>query len=495
MVNDPVQLKKGYPLIFALAAVILGIAAGIYAGHTPGILEASAILISILVVFAVVLDLDAGVFILVLLNYMRISQLAIENFGAPPIARLFTIMLLLAVGLRWLLTREAPKGWVIPTVFIGVYAISIFTSMFVAEEFAIAIRSFQGFIFDAGVGVTVMLLLQKESSLRVVIWALLIAGLIMCAVNMFQFFTGTFENTYYGLAQAALDMQIVGDTSGARIGGPIGDPNYFAEALVVLVPIALNQFFAEKKLFAKLMAVVVLMLTILTIMLTYSRGGFLALVIVGSISLFYRSPRVTELLLAAAIGIVVLAYLPSNFTARIKTIVDVVTNQMNVLDEGSFAGRTSAMTSAWNMFRDYPFFGVGLDNFTSRYPAYANQLGIVASSTQANSPHNLYLQMASETGIFGLSTFFLLIGYMFNEIRKAAKTFAEMNRPDLKEMAIGIGLGLVGYFISGMFIHDSYPRYLWLMVGVGLSVNIVAKNMEAQIDAEETEEMEMKLLS
>jgi O-antigen ligase len=482
MISEPIKLKKGYPILFGLLAVILGAAAGIYAGRTPGVLEATAIMTGILMVAAILVNLDVGLFVLVLLNYLRVSQLLIEYHNAPPIAFAFTALILVAVGIRWILTREAPRGWALSSIIIGLYGIAIFTSTFVAEEFSLAISATLGYLLDAGVAVTVMLIMQTERSFRSAIWALLTCGAILCTVNIFQYFTGTFENSYLGLAQALNDAQIVGEYSGSRLGGPIGDPNYFAEALIVLVPIAFNQIWAERSLILKAISVYVLLACIITIMLTYSRGGFLSLAIVAVALLFYRSPRLGELLLIASIGIIVLSYLPSKYTERLKTIIDVVSGQIDPREEASFRGRESAMLSAWNMFKDYPFFGVGANNYPIRYPAYASQLGIITTSTDVSSPHNLYLEIAAETGLFGLGTFFLVVGVMFNQIRKAMKTFENLKRPDLRDSTIGIALGLFGYFCAAMFIHGSYPRYLWLMIGIGLSVQIVANNMKQQAE-------------
>lgn len=492
-VLDQLTTRKGYPVLFGILAVVLGVAVGFYTGHSPSILEAGAIILGLVAVMLIFADLDIGLIILVVINYLRISQIGINYYGAPPTALPLTLLLILAIAVRWILTKEAPKGWLGGSILIGLYGIVIFMSMFVAEDYSQAVESLLMFIGDGIVVITIMMMLQKSKSLRGVIWALIACGIFVGTINVFQFFTGTFDNFYYGFAQAGETMQIVGEYSDYRLGGQIGDPNYFAEVLILIIPLAFQQIWAEKSIIARSLAGYSAFICTLALILTYSRGGFLALMVVALATIFLRAPKIGQILLVLAFVIIILRYIPSKYTERILTVVDLATNRIDPREEGSFRGRTGAMLSAWNMFKDHPFFGVGIDNYSKNYAKYSSQLGIV-NTGEVVSTHNLYLEIAAETGLAGLGTFGAIIFSLFIGIRRALKIFKRLERPDLISSAIGIGLGLIGYFSSAMFIHASYPRYLWMMVGIGFSLPIVAQNLLEEKELEESEITALKIM-
>lgn len=492
-VLNQLATRKGFPVLFGILAVALGAAVGIYTGHTPSLLEAGAIILGIVIIMFIFSDLDIGLIILVVINYLRISQIGITYYGAPPTALPLTLLIILAIAVRWILTKEPPKGWLGGSILIGSYGIVIFMSMFVAEDYSKAVEALTIYISDAVVAITIMMMLQRAKSLRGVIWALIFCGIFVGTINVFQFFTRTFSNFYYGFAQVGETMQIVGEYSGYRLGGPIGDPNYFAEILILIIPLAFQQIWAEKSIIARSLAGYSAFICTLTLILTYSRGGFLALMVVLVATLLLRAPRIGQVLLVLAFVIIIFRYIPTKYTDRILTVVDLATNKIDPREEGSFRGRTGAMLTAWNMFLDYPFFGVGISNYSKNYAKYSSQLGIV-NTGEVISPHNLYLEIAAETGIAGLGTFGAILVALFAGIKRALKIFKRIERPDLISSTIGIGLGLIGYFSSAMFIHSSYPRYLWMMIGIGLSLPIVAHNLLQEKELEESEITALKIM-
>jgi O-antigen ligase len=486
------QSKKGYPIIFGFLAIVLGIAIGLYMSGTPSLIETGAIIAGIVIVVFIIADLDIGLVILIVMNYLRISQIGINYYGAPPTALPLTILLLVAIAVKWLLTKEAPRGWLSGAILIGLYGIVVFLSMFVAEDFSKAFISLTEFISDAVVAITIMLLLQRSKSLRGVCWALIASGLFIATINVYQFFTGTFDNFYFGFAQASTNMQIIGDYSDNRIGGQIGDPNYFAEFLILVVPVAFYQIWNEKKIITKAIASYAFFICTLAVILTYSRGGFLALLIVGFLMLILRAPRLGQVLLILAIAVLVFSYLPTRYTERMMTMVDLVTNRIDPREEGSFRARSVSMMAAWEMFKDHPFFGVGIDNYLENYVEYSSRLGISASG-EPTSTHNLYLEIAAETGLAGLGTFGAILLSLFVGIRRSLKVFKRLNRPELFSSSLGIGLALIGFFISALFIHASYPRFLWMMVGIGFSIPIVASQVLEEHEIEEEEKTSLKI--
>ena len=76
------------------------------------------------------------------------------------------------------------------------------------------------------------------------------------------------------------------------------------------------------------------------------------------------------------------------------------------------------------MFADHPILGVGLGNYPLLYQQYSQRLGIDLRS-EIRQAHNLYLEVAAETGLLGLLSFGLLLVVMFWSIWKAHQALAK----------------------------------------------------------------------
>lgn len=135
------------------------------------------------------------------------------------------------------------------------------------------------------------------------------------------------------------------------------------------------------------------------------------------------------------------------------------------------------------LLKKYFFIGSGPDTFTVVFP----QKDYVAASRMGydkltvTKPHNLYLQIGTQTGVLSLIAFlaFNLI-YLWDCLcvywKKKADSF-------LQYIGMTIMIAIIGYLISGI-INDSTitvaPIY-WCLMGIGLAVNrLVKKSFEAE---------------
>jgi O-antigen ligase len=78
-------------------------------------------------------------------------------------------------------------------------------------------------------------------------------------------------------------------------------------------------------------------------------------------------------------------------------------------DDFSVAERLAHWYAGLHMFRDHPFTGVGIGNYPAAYPQYY----ITIFTNSLGHAHNYYINIAAETGIFGLIAFLLFITAIF----------------------------------------------------------------------------------
>ncbi len=465
----------GYTLVFALLAVSLGALAGMAAARVLSPLEVAAVAVGLVLVALTVSRPEYGLLLLVLISYLRLSDIAISYHGLPSIAKPFIGLLAGVILLRWVLYGEAPRNWQKPLALVVLYGLVVFLSLFIASDLERAMNAVDDFWKDGAIMFLIVLLLQQVPSFRRVVWILILCGIFLGTISMYQYMTGSFNNEFWGFGQARV-MNIVDSESGSRIGGPIGDPNYYAQIMLVLIPLALNRLTATRKNSLRLLAGWALLVTGLTVVLTFSRGGFVAVAVMGIFTLLYRPPRLGELaVLLLTVAIVTVVFLPDSYLDRMQTLTDIFTNPYAVSGEVSLRGRATEMRAAYMMFLDHPVFGVGIKNFPENYMYYSRQIGLDPRATP-RSPHNMYLEVAAETGMVGIFVFGLLLWSIFRSLQTARDCFQVRNRTADADLVAALTIGVIGYLAAAMFIHAAYPRYFWLLMGIALALPEVAKN-------------------
>ena len=100
----------------------------------------------------------------------------------------------------------------------------------------------------------------------------------------------------------------------------------------------------------------------------------------------------------------------------------------------------------------------------------------LAPTATVRAAHSLYIEVAAETGLLGLSVFLVLLGIMAKNIIDSWKKLKGTRRDDLARMVAAIGAGIFGYLTASIFIHSAYPRYFWLLVGIAFSIPNIVKN-------------------
>ncbi|MEW6716754.1 MAG: O-antigen ligase family protein [Chloroflexota bacterium] len=470
-------LRRGrlLPLYFGVVALVVGVSAGILVASVPNSLRLFVIVIGIFIFLASVARVDWGLLVLILISYTRFSDIAIKYHGAPSFAKAFVVLVGIAILIRWVVYGERPAGWQKATILLAAYGLVGYASIIYAADALRVQEATLNFLKDAAIAIIITILLHRGKMLRQVIWVLLAAGIFLGTLSIIQYFTGTFENNYWGFAQA--DMQhLAGQTKGYRVTGPIGDPNFYAQIMLVLIPLALDRLWNERKQSLRLIAIWAIVVCSLSVVLTYSRGGFVALAVVAALLLIYYRPKPMAWLITLLVVLVVIQFVPAVYTERIMSLSDFLPDAASSEQPGAtFRGRASELIVGWLMFRDSPLVGVGYNNYPVYYQEYSRRVGLDPRIAE-RSAHNLYIEIAAETGLLGLTVFGLIVWDSMQGVWLAWKKFKAAQMNDFAGIVAAFGIGLAGYLVAGLFIHDAYPRYLWILIGIALAIQNVVKN-------------------
>jgi putative inorganic carbon (HCO3(-)) transporter len=419
-------------------------------------------------------ELLAALFLSML--WARVSDVAIAEQGLPSIALPFAIALLgLTVGRR-LLAGERISA----TTFSGLFPLlPYFVVVSLSSLWAASPERVLASAGDLAKNLLIFWvlveLMTSLSTLKTCCLALMLVAGSLSSLSVYQYMAGTFTSDYGGFAQAAV-RQIVDSKNLYRLAGPIGDPNFYALILLVTIPLGLASLETRLHPLVRLAVVVSIVLTGATVLLTYSRGGVLVLAIGCLLSLVrfrVRVPRLVVLVVALPIAVVVV---PSSVWERMGTVLRPFqdTLQVGQVVDTSVELRLGAQRVALEMFLDNPFAGVGSGNYPLLYQDYSRALGVTAVASEFQ-PHNLYLQVAAETGALGLLTFLpVVFGPLIalEQTRRAARPGSGPTGEWL-ELTFGVEIALACYLMASLMLHGSYPRYLWMLLGLAVAARRV----------------------
>ncbi len=270
---------------------------------------------------------------------------------------------------------------------------------------------------------------------------------------------------FYGIKGGLFGLVTGGATIMRGPGGMLEDNNDFALALVMNVPLLWYLGHNDRDLpFARIGTRIGIVLTIITILLTHSRGAFLSLC-GATLWIAWRSKQLVRAGVSLVfLAIAFLALAPQSVLDRIATIGDT--------KESSASARLTAWKVAFRMIEDNPFFGVGLRNFQLRYLDYAEVSPEMRARATTYVAHNSYLQIWAESGSLAFGVYLLLLGSVFVVCRRVYR-MGQLRR-DLAwclDYARMMEATTVGFMIGAVFLNRGHfdLLYHWLALVTSLS--------------------------
>jgi len=203
-----------------------------------------------------------------------------------------------------------------------------------------------------------------------------------------------------------------------RVYSYLGNPNLLAGYLVPAIALSIAAVFAWRGWLPKALALLMAVLNSSCLILTFSRGGWIGLVVVffafavlfaywWSVYLpsFWRT-WLLPALLGGLSGILILGLL---FVAPLR---DRVSSMFVGRQDSSNNFRINVWAAVTKMIRDRPILGIGPGNtaFNKVYPIYQ-----VSPRYTALSAYSILLEICVETGVLGASCFLWLLLVTFNQ--------------------------------------------------------------------------------
>lgn len=249
-------------------------------------------------------------------------------------------------------------------------------------------------------------------------------------------------------------------------GGMFGNPNDLADALDLLIPLAVALGLCRKGILRWLYFAAAA-LFVVTVQITFSRGGFLGLVTLGGYMMWKlgRGRRVKMIFVGAIVlGATVMAS-PGGFANRVSTIFDSSKDQT-----GSSYQRRQLLERALLVVRSRPF-GVGMGN----YHMY---------SVNEEKAHNGYLEISAELGLLGLLAYLIINFKPLFRLRRMEKELGISPQGQDKEdyyLCVALQAILVSYVVCSFFASIEYLWYLYYPAAYSIALTQIFEKERAGI--------------
>ncbi|MGH2427407.1 MAG: O-antigen ligase family protein [Candidatus Limnocylindria bacterium] len=486
---SPTQRRRGGRLLLAVAclamAAVLGGAIAFAESPLPFLLG------SVLLFAGGVLIANPRLSILLFLFifYTNVPVVAMHFHGVPTVVAAMSPVLigLPAVGYVLIRRQEVVLTRVFPLMiaFLGAQMLSSLLSADVRASAA-----WMGIYVAEGMLLFILVVnaIRTPEMVRWAIAVLLLAGTLMGGLSLFQEVTGTYENYYGGFAQSgeASDEEVVEEGLRPRLGGPIGSKNRYAQIMIVLLPLAAFAFLSTRSRWLRAATVVAGFLILTGMLLTFSRGAAVAFVGVVGLAVLMRHIRLKHALALTLVAAISVPLVAPEFVERLETLTGVagLVSDSGEDPDGAILGRATSNVAALVTFFENPIVGVGPGRYFVEYSQdVANDLGMRHFGTSRRG-HNLYAEMAADLGLLGLSLFLAIIVVTWVGLSRT-RAYWRSRRAEYANWASAFQLSLAAYLMSGIFLHLSYARYLWLLVALAnVTVWILAKERERAEAAE-----------
>jgi O-antigen ligase/cytochrome c-type biogenesis protein CcmH/NrfG len=245
-----------------------------------------------------------------------------------------------------------------------------------------------------------------------------------------------------------------------------GNADFYGQFLaVVAIACAAVLVFAGLRRWQAALVALLAVLSVALMLVVQTRGSFLGIVAGAAViaPLWLRRAGLSRRVL--------IRFASAGAVAATAVAVMLVTTPLGgrLLDIGRGVGlrdRVLLYQSAFQMFVDHPFVGVGFENFAVAYPRYqqAEWFSLVGLNMTSTSAHNWALHVAATTGIVGLlANLALLVAFAVHAWRRARD-------PDAASVIVALA-AIAAFYGSGLVLPgaQSIQWIPWVCVGVALA--------------------------
>jgi O-antigen ligase len=372
----------------------------------------------------------------------------------PEILSILTVLALFAWIMRAFLTSDLTLPWTRVELALIVYVSTLLISMVFSPN------------LEAG---TPLLLPIAKRLLFYALFATVVrtqTGVVLVSMSVV---VGATLNGLMAIWAFSHERALVALWSVFRGSGLVGDPNVLSMLVVTALPISVYLTASARTRLARVVFAIAAVTLVAANLVTLSRTGFLAMVMVFLL-IAIRERQSVWIRVGVVLLVIALPFLaPQEFWHRVASA-------------GLFSGdysvylRTGLVKTGFKMFAENPFTGAGLGTYVEKSTQYGDTIFPLVA-------HNMYLHVLAESGVLGLAGMLFLIGSSLHRMRLAERIAA--NGSPIAYLARGYQISYLAFLFCGFFLSVQFDMSFWFMPAVSVFLLQAARNHTRQQEASE----------
>ncbi len=268
-----------------------------------------------------------------------------------------------------------------------------------------------------------------------------------------------------------------------RATGLSVDPNFLAMTMLFSFPFIVFYLLTSKGVIKKVLNIGLLVINVLTIILTYSRGGALVLLfmilMLCIINRQYIRPRnlgfflITVMLFFLAVTL----FLPTSYKKRLGSVTE-------KKYDPSIAGRLSYLKVARQTIMEHPLLGTGPLTFPNIYADSKTPYKYLYGDYR-RSAHDVYIEILVGTGFMGLAVFLVIIVISLRNLLRVRSHFKAKGDDVLVSLFDAYLLSFTSILVYFYMLSRMFNKYFWMMLAVAQLAVFLVDNLEMIKEKEE----------
>jgi probable O-glycosylation ligase (exosortase A-associated) len=311
----------------------------------------------------------------------------------------------------------------------------------------------------------------------------LISLVIAKQITEFQQIKGIFKTlVLVHIVVAALTPELFSSSEGRPYiasGSFLGDGNDFALSVNVVIPMCLFLLFDARSAVQRLLYGSALLILVLSVVGTSSRGGTLALACIGFYYWLKSEKKVVMAVVAGVAVALVFVFAPPTYFQRMGTIGDPT--------DGSAQGRILAWKAGIRMALDHPILGVGAGHFPVKYGVEYRPPNLPRTAVPWQTAHSNYFVILGELGFPGLAVLLLFIGSNFSRNRRLTRELDERDDEEAvadAQLLNALSASLLAFVVGGAFLTATYYPHMYVLAGLLIVARRVVRDRKPAPETE-----------